>query len=86
MLTLRRFVVAALVLGLLAIGVVGAAWKWQHGPNDGYGQQRLAGWTWDDGTTAPDPGNGNAYGHANNNSNPNNNTDPNNTGSSNPTP
>jgi hypothetical protein len=84
---LRRFVVASLVLGLLAVAVIGAGWKWSHG-HDGYGPQKLAGWTWDAGTTIPaNPGNGNAYGQANNNnnnSNPNNNTDPNNNSA--PTP
>ena len=67
---LRRFVVASLVLGSLAIAVVGAGWKWSHG-HEGYGQQKLAGWTWDAGVIAlADPGNGNANGRDNNSSDP----------------
>jgi hypothetical protein len=62
---LRRFVVASLVLGSLAIALVGAGWKWQHG-HEGYGQQKLAGWTWDSGVIAADPGNRNGNGNGNN--------------------
>jgi hypothetical protein len=58
---LRQFVVAALVLGLLAVAVIGAGWKWSHG-HDGYEQQKLAGWTWDAGMIAP-AGNGNGNGN-----------------------
>jgi hypothetical protein len=55
--TLRRFVVAALVLGLLAVAIAGAGWKWQHcGQHEGYGQQKLAGWTWDGDAVLQDPG------------------------------
>jgi hypothetical protein len=53
---LRRFVVAALVLGLLAVALVGAGWKWQCGPHEGYGQQKLAGWTWDGDAVMEAPG------------------------------
>jgi hypothetical protein len=44
----KLLLVVAVALTLTALAVTGAAWKWTKPHPTGAGQERVAGWTWDE--------------------------------------